>query len=129
MHLKDGLKLTDAYINAVVRCAPPENKPTKREIQNCECFLEDELKALKNLQVIVALGKIACDAYWRLMATRGVIPKPKPRFAHVLVFDDTKGLGPTLVASYHPSQQNTNTRKLTAVMMTNIFQQVRTMLK
>ena len=129
MHLKDGLKLTDAYINAVVRCAPPENKPTKREIQNCECFLEDELKALKNLQVIVALGKIACDAYWRLMATRGVIPKPKPRFAHGLVFDDTKGLGPTLVASYHPSQQNTNTGKLTAVMMTNIFQQVRTLLK
>ena len=129
MHLKDGLKLTDAYINAVVRCAPPEHKPTKREIQNCECFLEDELKALKNLQVIVALGKIACDAYWRLMATRGVIPKPKPRFAHGLVFDDTKGLGPTLVASYHPSQQNTNTGKLTAVMMTNIFQQVRTLLK
>ena len=129
MHLKDGLKLTDAYINAVVRCAPPENKPTKREIQNCECFLEDELKALKNLQVIVALGKIACDAYWRLMATRGVIPKPKPRFAHGLVFDDTKGLGPTLVASYHPSHQNTNTGKLTAVMMTNIFQQVRTLLK
>ena len=128
-HLKDGLKLTDVYINAVVRCAPPENKPTKREIHNCESFLEDELKALKNVQVVVALGKIACDAYWRLLATQGVTPKPKPRFAHGLVFDETKGLGPTLVASYHPSQQNTNTGKLTTNMLADIFQQVRTFLK
>ena len=128
-HLKEGLKLTDAYINAVVRCAPPENKPTKREIQNCELFLEAELKTLKNVQVVVALGKIACDAYWRLLATSGVLPKPKPRFAHGLVFDKTKGLSPLLVASYHPSQQNTNTGKLTATMLTDIFRQVRTLLK
>jgi len=128
-HLKDGLKLIDAYINAVVRCAPPENKPTKREIHNCEHFLEEELKALKNVQVVVALGKIACDAYWRLMATNGFTPKPKPRFAHGLIFDETQGRGPSLIASYHPSQQNTNTGKLTAPMMTDIFQQVRTLLK
>ena len=128
-HLKDGLKLTDVYINAVVRCAPPENKPTKREIQNCEPFLEAELKTLKNVQVVVALGKIACDAYWRILATSGVLPKPRPRFAHGLVFDKTKGLRPLLVASYHPSQQNTNTGKLTATMLTDIFRQVKTLLK
>ncbi len=112
---KDGLKLSDAYITAVVRCAPPENKPRPTEIANCRSFLETEAKALGQLRVIVALGKVAFDAYWRLVADRGVTPRPRPRFAHGFIFE-ADGV-PALVASYHPSQQNTNTGKLTPRML------------
>ena len=128
-HTNDGLRLTDAYINAVVRCAPPENKPTPREIHNCEAFLEAELVALTRVQVIVSLGKVAFDAYWRLMSIRGVTPRPKPRFTHGLVYTDTEGLGPALVASYHPSQQNTSTGKLTSPMLAEVFKKVWELLK
>ncbi len=116
---KDGLKLTAAYITAVVRCAPPENKPTPKEIRNCQPFLEAELEALSQVRVVVALGKIAYDAYWRLPAARGVTPRPRPRFAHGLVFQ-AEGI-PSLVASYHPSQQNTNTGTLTTSMLADVF--------
>ena len=128
-HARDGLKLTDAYINAVVRCAPPENKPTPREIRNCEPFLEAELAALTRMQVVVSLGKVAFDAYWHLMSTRGVTPRPKPRFSHGLVYTDTNGNGPALVASYHPSQQNTSTGKLTALMLADVFTKARKLLR
>ncbi len=118
-HAKDGLKLKDAYITAVIRCAPPENKPTPKEIANCSSFLEAELAALTQVRTIVTLGKVAFDAYWRLIAPYGVTPRPRPRFAHGFVF---KAPGvPALVASYHPSQQNTNTGKLTAPMLASVF--------
>ncbi len=120
---KDGLKLTAAYITAVVRCAPPENKPTPKEIRDCQPFLEAELEALPQIRVIVALGKIAYDAYWRLAAGRGVTPRPRPRFAHGLVFQ-SEGV-PSLVASYHPSQQNTNTGTLTTSMLADVFAKAR----
>ena len=118
-HAKDGLKLTSAYITAVVRCAPPENKPTPKEIRNCQPFLEAELASLAQVRVVVALGRIAYDAYWRLAAARGVTPRPRPKFAHGAVFQ-ADGI-PSLVTSYHPSQQNTNTGTLTASMLADVF--------
>lgn len=120
---RDGLKLQGAFISAVVRCAPPENKPTPREIANCQPHVEAELAALPNLQVIVALGKIAFDAYWRIGIERDQVPKPRPPFAHGYVFQSNDA--PALIASYHPSQQNTNTGKLTPPMLLDIFKKAR----
>ena len=125
-HVKDGLKLTDAYISAVVRCAPPENKPTPREICNCQPHLEAELAALGRVRVVVSLGRVAFDTYWRFMANRGVKPRPRPPFGHGLVFRASEG--PALVASYHPSQQNTNTGKLTPRMLAETFTKARAFL-
>ena len=128
-HSRDGLKLKDAYINTVIRCAPPENRPLMSEIQQCHSFLEAELKLLTRVQIVVCLGKVSFDAYWRLMDSRGIAPRPRPRFAHGLVFRETDGKGPSLVASYHPSQQNTNTGKVTATMLLDIFETTRKLLQ
>ena len=122
-HARDGLTLKDAYISAVVRCAPPENKPTPKEIANCQPHVEAELVALPNLRVIVALGKISFDAYWRIAIEGERVPRPRPAFAHGFVFQPDDA--PTLVASYHPSQQNTNTGKLTPSMLLSIFKKAR----
>jgi uracil-DNA glycosylase family 4 len=124
-HAKDRLTLRDAYISAVVRCAPPENKPTTTEISRCSSYLSAELDALAQLRVVVALGKIAFDAYWRVVAGPDVTPRPRPRFTHGFVFEaDTV---PALVAAYHPSQQNTNTGKLTPQMMADVLSTARTL--
>ena len=82
------------------------------------------------MRVVVVLGKVAFDAYWRLMAERGVVPRPKPRFTHGVVFDggDASTRAPALVASYHPSQQNTNTGKLTPTMLADVFKKARSLL-
>ena len=128
-HARDGLKLKDAYINTVIRCAPPENRPPTSEIQHCSSFLEAELKLLARVQIVVCLGKVAFDSYWRLMNNRGIAPRPKPRFAHGLVFNETDGKGPYLVASYHPSQQNTNTGRLTAAMLSDVFKTTHQLLR
>ena len=117
--IDDGLVLTDAYIAAAVRCAPPDNKPTPEEIHACQPHLEAELAYLPNVRVVVALGKIAFDVWWRVMATRGVVVKPRPPFGHGEVYKP-KG-GPVVIASYHPSRQNTNTGKLTPQMMSSVF--------
>ena len=119
----DGLRLQDAYILAVVRCAPPDNKPASHEIANCQSHLEAELAALPRVRVVVALGQIAFDAFWRLMGQRGVHSRPKPRFGHSLVYE-LRG-APAVVASYHPSRQNTNTGKLTAPMLEGVFKRAR----
>ncbi len=124
-HVKDGLKLCDAYISAVVRCAPPDNKPKTTEILQCSSYLEAELDALSQLRVIVALGKIAFDAYWRVVARPDVTPRPRPRFAHGFVFNVNSV--PALVTSYHPSQQNTNTGKLTPQMLAEVLSTARTL--
>lgn len=117
--LKDGLKLQGAYISAVIHCAPPENKPNLREISACSSYLEDELDALPHIQVVVALGKIAFDTYWRAIAGPLSTPRPRPHFNHGLLFmSDTL---PALLTSYHPSQQNTNTGKLTLQMLTEVL--------
>jgi uracil-DNA glycosylase family 4 len=124
-HPDDGLKLRDAYIAAAVRCAPPDNKPTPAEIVACHRHLVAEAAALPRVKVIVGLGRIACEAAWRLLADRGIVVKPKPLFAHDAAY--TVG-GVTVIASYHPSRQNTNTGKLTPVMMEAVFRRARSLL-
>jgi uracil-DNA glycosylase len=117
--IDDGLALMDSYIAAAVRCAPPDNKPTPEEIHACQPHLEAELAQLPNVRVVVALGKIAFDVWWRVMATRGVGVKPRPRFGHGIVYKPKAG--PIVIGSYHPSRQNTNTGKLTPRMMAIVF--------
>lgn len=117
--IDDGLQLHDAFIAAAVRCAPPDNKPTPEEILACQPHLEAELAQLTNVRVIVALGKIAFDVWWRVMAGRGLAVKPRPTFAHGAVIKPEAG--PIVIASYHPSRQNTNTGKLTPPMMSSVF--------
>ena len=118
-HVRDGLALRDAYIIAAVRCAPPDNKPTPDEIAMCHAHLVNEVAALPRVQVIVALGRIAFDAAWRLLAGRGIVVRPRPSFAHGLVY--TPSGAPAVIASYHPSRQNTNTKKLTPEMLALVF--------
>jgi len=118
-HPGDGLTLTDAYIAAAVRCAPPGNTPTPNEIARCRSHLDAELAALPRIRVVVALGKIAFDAFLRLLAERGLTVRPHPRFGHASVAALPNGQ--TLIGCYHPSRQNTNTGKLTAPMMDEVF--------
>ena len=125
--IDDGLRLRDAFIAAAVRCAPPDNKPTPEEIVACQVHLEAELAELKHVRVVVALGKIAFDVWWRVMARRGVVVKPRPPFGHGAVYKP-KG-GPIVIASYHPSRQNTNTGKLTPQMMSSVFSKAATLLR
>lgn len=115
----DGLTLTDAYITATVRCAPPDNKPTPAEIAACRPHLVAEVAALPAIRVIVALGRIGFDAAWRLLADRGISIRPRPAFGHGLVY--TPPQSPAVIASYHPSRQNTNTGKLTPEMLLQVF--------
>jgi uracil-DNA glycosylase family 4 len=118
-HAGDGLQLRDAYIAAAVRCAPPQNKPTRKEIATCHQHLVAEVAALPSVTTIVALGRIAFDAAWRLLAERGISVSPRPVFGHGLVHPSRNG--PTVIASYHPSRQNTNTGKLTPPMLAAVF--------
>ena len=115
----DGLRLRDVFISAAARCAPPDNKPTPHEIANCRVHLSAEIAALPRVRVIVALGKIAFDAYLQLLKARGVVVRPKPIFGHNVAHELPNGQ--TLVGCYHPSRQNTNTGKLTASMMDQVF--------
>ena len=115
----DGLTLTGAYIAAAVRCAPPGNKPTPEEIANCLPHLDAEIAALPHVRVIVALGRIGFDAYFQCLTLRGVVVRPKPAFGHAGVHALPNGR--TLIGCYHPSRQNTNTGKLNARMMDEVF--------
>jgi uracil-DNA glycosylase family 4 len=109
----DGLTLTDAYIAAAVRCAPPANKPTNDERDACAPFLVREIALLSEVRVIVALGQFGWDAGLRALAALGHSAKPKPRFGH----GAEAQIGPyVLLGAYHPSQQNTFTGRLTAPM-------------
>ena len=123
----DGLSLTDAFVSAIVRCAPPANKPTASEREACRPWLEAEIDLLENLQVVVALGGMAFAQVLRIFAGRGAhVPKPRPRFGHGVQVDLASGL--TVVASYHPSQQNTFTGRLTEAMLDSVFGRVRDLL-
>jgi uracil-DNA glycosylase family 4 len=123
-HRDDGLKLIDCYIAAAVRCAPPDNKPTLAEFARCRPYLIQELRLLPNIRVVLALGRIAFDAVLTAVRERGeAIPKPRPQFGHGKSVLLPNGL--TLLGSFHPSQQNTFTGKLTEPMFTSIFQQAR----
>ena len=123
-HVGDGLVLTDAFIAAAVRCAPPQNKPTREEIEQCRDHLRAEIAALPRIALILALGKIAYDACWTLLKERGVPLRPRPPFGHGVAYTPGPGV-PGLLTSYHPSRQNTNTGKLTHAMMREVFHRAR----
>ncbi|HWF86800.1 MAG TPA: uracil-DNA glycosylase [Vicinamibacterales bacterium] len=122
-HPDDGLTLSDAFIAAAVRCAPPDNKPTPEEIARCLPHLEAEIAALSHVRIVVALGRIGFDAYVRVLKQQGVIIGPRPAFGHARAHRLANGQ--TLVGCYHPSRQNTNTGKLTPHMMDDVFRVVR----
>jgi uracil-DNA glycosylase family 4 len=128
LHQGDGLQLRDAYVTATLRCAPPANKPLPGEIASCEPYLLEELRLLARVQVVVGLGRIGWQAYLRARRTLGQpLPRPLPRFAHgaLTTFED----GVTLIASYHPSQQNTFTGKLTRPMLRAVFRAARRVIR
>jgi uracil-DNA glycosylase family 4 len=106
----DGLRLHDAFVTAVVRCAPPANRPTPAEIATCRRHLVAELAVLGRLRVVVALGRIAHAGFLAAARERGVVPRPAPAFAHGAEHRLPSGV--TLLCSYHPSQQNTFTGRL-----------------
>ncbi len=123
-HRDDGLKLHNAYISAIVRCAPPVNVPLPSEIQNCRPYLESDLDILRP-RAVLALGRIAFDNFLKLLRQRGDIPaRPPYIFSHGASFQLPGDL-PRLFASYHPSQQNTQTGKLTRVMLARVLRQIR----
>jgi uracil-DNA glycosylase family 4 len=111
-HPDDGLTLTDVYIVAAVRCAPPDNKPLPEEVTRCLDHLDAELAHLPRVEVVVTLGRIAFDAWLQALKRRGVVASPKPRFGHGTVVKMGEEQ-PTIVGCYHPSRQNTNTGVLT----------------
>lgn len=122
--LNDGLKLHDLWITSVVRCAPPGNKPLPQELANCAPYLDEEIAALRNLRVIICLGKIGFDGVVQHLIRTGKITSRKGlQFAHGAEYPLPGGV--TLLASYHPSLQNTNTGKLTAPMFLSIFRRAR----
>jgi uracil-DNA glycosylase family 4 len=121
----DGQRLIGAYITASARCAPPDNKPSPEEIRNCRPYLEREFDLLRDLRVVVTLGKIAFDNYLAVLRGRGVIrSRAAYRFGHDREFVIGPGQ-PVLLSSYHPSQQNTCTGKLTEAMLLSVFQRAR----
>ena len=116
----DGMTLTDAYITAAVRCAPPDNKPLPSERANCSPYLVRELELLRKAKVLLVLGKFAFDAYLGIRAAQGAaLPSPRPKFGHCVVHQFEGGIN--RLASYHPSQHNTLTGRLTHDMFDNVF--------
>jgi uracil-DNA glycosylase family 4 len=121
----DGLKLVDAYISAAVRCVPPDNKPLPQEIRNCRPYLEREIGLLKNVRVIIALGRLAFDAYLTILRGQSKTSR-RSQFVFGHDVEHRTGAGqPLLISSYHPSQQNTSTGKLTEEMLRRIFLRAR----
>ncbi len=128
VHREDGLMLWNCYVAAAVRCAPPANKPTKEEFERCRFFVVEEFGLLRHIQVVVVLGKIAFDEYLRTCQSMGkTIPSPRPKFSHGAEY-----LLPwhvTLLASYHPSQQNTFTGTLTRPMFHSVFRRAKNLIE
>jgi uracil-DNA glycosylase family 4 len=123
---EDGLQLRDAFLTAVARCAPPKNKPTREEMDNCQGFLVRELALLPSSRVVLTLGRIAFDRYRRLLRDQGA-SLPRLTFQHGACYRLEPPL-PALVVSYHPSRQNTQTGRLTEEMLDEVFGQVRMLL-
>jgi len=121
-HRDDGLQLHGAYITAPARCAPPQNRPTAGELHNCRPFLRREIELLTNVRVVVVLGRIGFDAFWRAMQELGRIglDTRRPIFSHGARFTWDPAQ-PTLLMSYHPSRQNTQTGRLTKAMFHSVF--------
>lgn len=127
LHAGDGLKLANIFITAVCRCAPPDNKPAPQEILNCRPFLTAEMDLLKNVQGVVALGQIAFQQVQTLYRLRGAkLPRLEFRHGAFYRLDDQM---PWLMASYHPSRQNTQTGRLTAGMFSEIWHRTRDLLE
>jgi uracil-DNA glycosylase len=124
---EDGMELHDLFITAVARCAPPDNRPSPQELDNCRPYLLTELTLLKRLQGIVALGSIAYDAVINLLRQRGAVFS-KTKFAHGALVNPEEGF-PWVLASYHPSRQNTQTGRLTVEMFDSIWNQANSLLK
>ena len=123
--INDGLALSNVYIAAAVRCAPPDNKPTPDEFRNCRPYLEREFGLLPRPRVVVVLGKVAMDAYLTILKTQGKIAR---RSAFAFGHNRAHRTGPdqpVLICSYHPSQQNTSTGKLTAAMLAAVFKRAK----
>ncbi len=138
VHREDGLQLFSAYLSAVCRCAPPQNCPTSEELRNCLPYLAQELLLLKDAKVIVALGQIAFEGTLKalkLIAQQKSIewrlPSPKPKFRHGACYQlpDPRGGSLHLLASYHPSRQNTQTGRLTLHMLAEVFLQAKALAK
>ncbi|RME46215.1 MAG: uracil-DNA glycosylase [Chloroflexi bacterium] len=126
-HRDDGLELRDAFVTAVARCAPPGNRPTAQELANCRPFLARELALLRSARVVLALGRVAFDGYLRLLREQGFdVPRLPFRHGASYTFDEPL---PALVASYHPSRQNTQTGRLTDAMLDEVFEEVRRLLE
>jgi len=125
-HREDGLQLRDAFLTAVARCAPPKNKPTREEMDNCQGYLVRELALLSPSRVVLTLGRIAFDRYRRLLREQGA-SLPRLTFQHGACYRLEPPL-PALVVSYHPSRQNTQTGRLTEEMLDEVFGQVRGLL-
>jgi uracil-DNA glycosylase len=119
---KDGLMLKNLYITAAVRCAPPDNKPLPQELSNCAPYLDREMAGLENVRVVVALGRVGFEAYLNYLKRRGLLKNKNPYlFKHGARYKMPDGK--TLMASYHPSNQNTQTGKLTRRMFEDIFEE------
>ncbi|HEX3176421.1 MAG TPA: uracil-DNA glycosylase [Methylomirabilota bacterium] len=124
VHADDGLVLDDAYITATIRCAPPANKPLPGEVARCRPYLLEELRLLDRVRVVVGLGRIGWEAYLRARRQLGSPPpETRPVFGHGAI--TALGDGVTLIATYHPSQQNTFTGKLTRAMLRGVFVEAR----
>ncbi len=118
----DGLKLKDAYISCVVRCAPPGNRPLPEELKRCSPYLQDEIESLSRVRVFLALGQIALQGLWPFLSDG----RARPKFAHGTQVE--LGQGRHLLLSYHPSQQNTFTGRLTEPMFDSVFKKARKLL-
>jgi uracil-DNA glycosylase family 4 len=120
----DGFRLHDAYITAALHCVPPDNRPSPPELRRCARYLHEELGCLPRVRVVVGLGRIGFDAYLGAAATVGFrVPRPRPRFAHGGASELPWGV--TLLATYHPSRQNTHTGRLTWAMFDAVFREAR----
>ena len=120
----DGLRLRDCYVTAAGRCAPPDNRPTREELTRCRPFLEAEIALLDRIRVVITLGRIGHEAWLRASGTwEALSPGERPKFAHGAETRLARGV--TLIASYHPSRQNTNTGRLTRAMWYSIFERAR----
>lgn len=121
--IEDGLKLNNCWIAAVIHCAPPQNKPTAQEIYNCQTYLLTEIKLLQEIKIILALGKIAFDSVVAILKELKLIEKKeKFKFAHGVELQTNDGK--TIIASFHPSQQNTFTGRLTKPMFDKVFRRI-----
>ena len=121
----DGLELRGAYVSAAARCAPPDNKPTPEELENCRPFLVEEWRRFRRARVVIGLGAIAWEGLLRVLRDDGVaLPKPRPKFAHGAEVSLGPGL-PVLLGCYHPSRRNTQTGLMTRVMFHAVFARAR----